>query len=327
MSEVLAVVLLVLLALLVALLVAPLESLGWWAGWFGRRDELERDIETARSVARPRSPTSGDDGYLVFLSGIGAISGTELLPTEAEFLRLLDDRLPQVTVVTDVFPYAAGGDGLTGRRAFARLWRLLYRMRLRGGHLLTNLVNLRNLFQVLVSADTRYGPVFNYGTSRQVLLGLLRAGYRPEDRRPVFLLGSSGGGQIAIGAVPYLEDTLGAPVEVISLGGVMSSDPGLRAVDHLAHIHGSLDGIQAIGGRVFPSRWPTSPRSEWNRALREGRIEKIGVGPLRHQGVGGYLDGTTTLPEGDTCRDRVLATVVAVVERRLAGHAAERGVG
>ncbi|MGF1664072.1 MAG: hypothetical protein ACFCVG_16690 [Kineosporiaceae bacterium] len=324
MSEVLAVVLLVLLALLVALLVAPLESLGWWAGWFGRRDELERDIEHARDGAHPPAPAGGEDGHLVFLSGIGAISGTELLPTEAEFLRLLDARLTRVAVVTDVFPYAAGGDGLTGRRAFARLWRLLYRMRLRGGHVLTNLVNLRNLFQVLVSADSRYGPVFNYGTSRQVLLGLLRAGYRPEERRPVFLLGSSGGGQIAVGAVPYLEDTLGAPVEVISLGGVMSSDPGLRAVDHLTHVHGSLDGIQALGGRVFPSRWPTSPGSEWNRALREGRIEKIAIGPLRHQGAGGYLDGTTTLPEGDTCRDRVLATVVSVVERRLAVHAADR---
>ncbi|MGF1647824.1 MAG: hypothetical protein ACFCVF_13015 [Kineosporiaceae bacterium] len=327
MSEVLAVLLLVLVALLAALLVAPLESLGWWAGWFGRRDELERDIEVARQGSRRPSSTSGNDGWVVFLSGIGAISGTELLATEAEFLRLLDRRLPRVTVVTDVFPYAAGGDGLTGRRAFARLWRLLSRMRLRGGHVLVNLVNLRNLFQVLVSADSRYGPVFNYGTSRQVLLGLLRAGYRPEDRRPVFLLGSSGGGQIAIGAVPFLEETLGAPVEVISLGGVMSSDPGLRAVDHLAHIHGSLDSIQALGGRVFPSRWPTSPRSEWNRALREGRIEKIGVGPLRHQGTGGYLDGTTTLPEGDTCRDRTLATVVSVVERRLAVHAADRAAG
>jgi hypothetical protein len=326
-SEVLAVVLLLLVALLLALLVAPLESLGWWAGWFGRRDELERDVDAARQRARPPSAHSGGEGYVVFLSGIGAISGTELLAAEAEFLRLLDEQLPQATVVTDVFPYAAGGDGLTGGRAFARLWRLLHRMRLRGAKVVTNLVNLRNLFQVLVSADSRYGPVFNYGTSRQVLLGLLRAGYRPEQRRPVFLLGSSGGGQIAVGAVPFLEETLGAPVEVISLGGVMSSDPGLRAVDHLAHVHGSLDGIQALGGRVFPSRWPTSPRSEWNRALREGRIEKIGIGPVRHQGPGGYLDGATVLPEGDTPRDRALAAVASVVERRLAVHAADRAAG
>lgn len=308
-------------AVVVALLIAPFESLGWWAGWFGRRDELEKDVEAARLAAKAPTDYSGDDCYVVFLSGIGAISGKELLPTEKAFLELLDARMPRATVVTDVFPYAADGVGLTGQRLFARLWRLLYRMRIRGGSVLTNLVNVRNLFQVLVSADTRYGPVFNYGTSRQVVLGLLRAGYRPQDRRPVFLLGSSGGGQIAVGAAPYLKETLDAPLEVISLGGVISSDPGLRDLDHLTHIHGDIDGIQALGGRVFPSRWPTAPGSDWNQALKAGRIEKIHIGPIKHQGTGGYLDGETVLDEGDTPRERTLETITGVVEHRTAVHA------
>lgn len=314
-------VVVVLGAVVVALLIAPFESLGWWAGWFGRRDELERDVEAARLAGRAPSEHSGTDCYVVFLSGIGAISGNELLPTEKAFLELLDARLPQATVVTDVFPYAAGGTGLTGQRLFARLWRLLYRMRIRGGNALTNLVNIRNLFQVLVSADPRYGPVFNYGTSRQVMLGLLRAGYRPEDRRPVFLLGSSGGGQIAVGAAPYLKETLGSPLEVVSLGGVISSDQGLRDLEHLTHVHGDIDGIQALGGRVFPSRWPTAPRSDWNRALKAGRIEKIAIGPIKHQGTGGYLDGETVLDEGDTPRERTIDTIAGVIERRTASYA------
>jgi hypothetical protein len=320
MSDVVALIGLIVVAVLVALLVAPLESLGWWAGWFGRRDELERDVEEAREEGTRHASGDDADAYVVFLSGIGAISGTELLPTEEAFLELLDARLPQARVITDVFPYAAGGVGLTGQRAFAGLWKALYRMRLSGGSMLTNLVNMRNLFQVLVSADSRYGPVFNYGTSRQVLLGLLRAGYRPEQRRPVFLLGSSGGGQISVGAAPYLKVTLGSPVEVISLGGVISSDIGLRYLDHLTHIHGDIDGIQALGGRVFPSRWPTSPQSEWNRALRSGRIEKIRIGRIKHQGTGGYLDGETVLAEGDTPRERTLTTIAGVVEHRTAVH-------
>jgi hypothetical protein len=319
MSDLAVILLIVVGAVVLALLLAPFESLGWWAGWFGRRDELEQDVSAARSESAD-AEDGKDAYYVVFLSGIGAISGEELLPTEQEFLDLLAGRLADGTLITDVFPYAAGGTGLTGKRLFARLWRMLYRMRMQGGNVLTNLVNIRNLFQVLVSADSRYGPVFNYGTSRQILLGLLRAGYRPEDRRPVFLLGSSGGGQISVAAAPFLKETLTAPVEVISLGGVISSDPGLPSVDHLTHIHGTIDGIQAIGGRVFPSRWPTAPASTWNRALREGRIEKVEIGAIKHQGVGGYLDDSTVLPEGDTPRQRTLATITSVVERRVAAH-------
>ena len=56
-------------------LLAPMESLGWWAGWSG---ESHLPLPEA-GVAQPKR-------VLVYLSGIGSISGDELLAEEALFL-------------------------------------------------------------------------------------------------------------------------------------------------------------------------------------------------------------------------------------------------
>ncbi len=309
---------------LLAAVVAPFESLRWWAGWSGQRHELDDVMAVARDgKAGPAGEAATAPYYVVFLSGIGSISGEELMPVEEDFLAELAARLPAGTVLSDVFPYSVAGVPLTGQRTFARLWRLLYRMRVRGGGALTALINVRNVFQVAVSADGRYGPMFNYGTSRQVVESLLRAGYDPGQPSPVFLLGSSGGGQIAVGTSTFVKSTLDAPVEVISFGGVMASDPGLLRLDRLTHIYGTEDSIQALGPKLFPSRLPAYVDSAWNRALRAGRIDLLPIGPLKHQGTGGYLDATTTLPEGDTPRQRTVETIGSVVERRVAVHGQE----
>ncbi len=305
-------------AVVAAIVFAPFESLAWWAGWFGRRDELGQQIAAARAVPCD-DPRPGY--FLVYLSGIGTMSGDRLSGTERRFLAALEAALPDGSAVTFVFPYSAEGLALTSQRFVAWFWRFLYRHRRGRGRPLTALVFARNLLQVLVSADSRYGPVFNYGVSRQVLMALLRAGYRPEEPRPVFLLGYSGGGQIAVGASAYLKSTLAAPVEVITLGGVISADPALAQLDHLTRIYGTIDGIQSLGERALPPRWPSRLHPRWRAAERAGAVELVSIGPIRHLGERNYLDSRTTLDRGDTPQQRSVAAIAGAVERRLASHA------
>ncbi len=304
-------------AVVLAVVLAPFESLAWWAGWFGRRDEFGHDMVAAREV-----PAAGErPGYfLVYLSGIGTMTGDRLSRAEQRFLAALADALPPGAAVSFVFPYSAEGRSLTSQRFAAWFWRFLYRHRHGRGRPLTAFVFARNLLQVLVSADSRYGPVFNYGVSRQVLKALLHAGYDPGQRRPVFLLGYSGGGQIAVGASTYLKGTLAAPVEVITLGGVISADPGLTHMDHLTRIYGTIDSVQSLGERVLPPRWPSHLHPRWRAAHRAGTVDAIAIGRIRHLGERNYLDSRTVLEQGDTPQQRSVSTISDVVTRRLAVH-------
>lgn len=290
--------------LLVASALAPLEALGWWAGWRGGRVEPPAEPGAA--------PTA--EHYLVYLSGIGAIAGNSIVPAEARFLDALQGRLAGTALVRDVFPYSVTNTGLNGERLFAWLWQRMERFRLRRtGTLPGLLVNLRNVFQVAVSADQRYGPIFNYGVAQEILAGLRRAGY-PETRRvPVTLLGWSGGAQIAVGACPFLVRALEAPVQVVSLGGVMDADPGLERVRHLWHLRGTRDRVERLGTLLFPGRWHVSAGSSWNRARSEGRVREIDVGPMEHMAPRNYFDDHSRLPDGASYAERTLDMVVEVL--------------
>lgn len=298
------------LTLLISSALAPLEALGWWAGWFG---DQAVDMGAATPVGRRPAPRDGADHYLVYLSGIGSIAGNALYPDEAEFLQRLETALPRTVVIKDVFPYSVFNRALTGQRLFAWFWRMIYQCKLDGRRMLGNLINVRNLFQVIVSADNRYGPIYNYGSAEIILHGLLRQGYRVGSGAPVTLLGYSGGGQIALGAVTHLHTLLQAPIRVISLAGVMCADPGLRHVTHLYHLYGDKDSLHRIGGVVFPGRWRWMVRSPWNRALKAGKISFRGLGAIAHDNAGGYLDATTILPDGRSCLDHTVATITDLV--------------
>ena len=316
MTDLLTIVLVVLLAILVAGALSPLESLHWWAGWSGDRKGLDQQVAESRAQGREVSPDARY--YVVFLSGIGTISGEELLPDEQGLVEDLRRDLPPGGVVTDVFPYAVDGNPLTGQRTFAWFWRLMRRIKVRISGNLTGIINLRNGYYVVISADGRYGPVFNYGLSREVLKALLRVGYDPDQRRPVFLLGYSGGGQMAVGAASYLKRTLDAPVETIALGGVISADPGLTRIDKLTRIYGTKDPIQAIGDWFLPPRLPNQLNATWARSKREGRVELVSIGRITHVGSGSYLETEPPFEDGDTPRGRSIAAIRRAVERRLA---------
>jgi hypothetical protein len=291
---------------LVSSALAPLEALGWWAGW---RDD-------ARSPLRPGGPApSSASHFLVYLSGISAIAGDAVSPEEKRFLDALQARLPDAALVRDVFPYSVTNTGLNGQRALAWFWTRLQRVRVRYPRALpTMLLNFRNLFQVAVSADERYGPIYNYGVSQEILEGLRRAGYQGDSGVPVTLLAWSGGSQIALGAAPFLVLELGAPVRVVSIGGVMAADPGLDRVHRCWHLFGEGDRVQRLGALLSPGRWPGALTSPWHRARMDGRLVEIRLGPMEHRFPGNYFDDRARLDDGTSYAERTLDVVAEVLE-------------
>jgi hypothetical protein len=236
------------------------------------------------------SEPAATETVVVYLSGIGSIAGDELLAEEAHLLDQLQRLLPEATIVRDVFPYSVQGVGLTGARAFAGCWRFLGRLRMNGDQVLSSLINLRNVFQVAVAADPRYGPLFSSGVARVIATRAVGAGYRPDGGRPLVLLGYSGGAQVAVGAAPFLRHLLGAPVQVISLGGVLDSDPGLRRLRRLDHLVGERDVMEHVGRIVFPGRWPVARQSAWYLARRDGIVTVRRLPGMTHNTPGGYMD-------------------------------------
>lgn len=271
------------IVLLFALL-SPLESLRWWA-----RSDLpaigaliRTDDDVAPADPQPRL-------FAVYLSGIGAVDGTTDSRRERAVLDELAERLPDVAVAADVFPYAVENRGLT-ERATTWFWRRLQRLqRVPVATVFSNLINLRNAMRVLVSSDPRYGPTYNLAVAQEIAESLSRHGYDWQRRPPVAVIGYSGGGQIALGASWYLA-ARGVPVSVISIGGVLSSDPALDRVQHVWHLYGDRDRMQLLGPLLFPGRWPTSQLSAWRAAVRAGRVTTRRIGPMRHMGGRDYFD-------------------------------------
>ena len=96
---------------------------------------LARPRARARAGPAPRGRAGAPPPacFVVFLSGIGSISGDELLPSETAFLDRLQAALPEARIVRDVFPYAPSGRPLvTGQRVFTWLWRRVLDWRLNG---------------------------------------------------------------------------------------------------------------------------------------------------------------------------------------------------
>ena len=294
------------LAFLVAGALAPLEALGWWAGWFREVDAPDEVVQGEVS-----SPSSAEH-YLVFLAGIDSISGDAYAPHEVAFMARLKERLPDTEIVT-LYPYSVTNRPLTGERTFARVWRWVLKRKLSGGAAVGFLINLRNVWQVVVSADRRYGPVYNEGSAELIVRALEQRGYVWESGTPVTLLGYSGGGQIACGAASHLKDLLGAPLRVISLGGVMSSDPGVLSVEHLYHLYGERDGVQRLGAVFFPGRWALAANSAWNRAKAKNLITFVPLGPCKHTGPEGYMDADAFLSDGRSYLEGTLDTIVRIV--------------
>jgi hypothetical protein len=301
-------------AFVLAGLLAPFETLGWWAGWFGPH---ESDASDDGPETRPAPPASG---YVVFLSGIHNVRGRAFAPRERVFLARLRSELPGVRIV-EVFPYSVTNRALTGQRVFARFWRFalagkLGRRRLAG--VASMLINLRNAWQVAVSADRRYGPMYDEGSAQLIDRALRAEGWNDDARPPVLLIGYSGGGQIALGAAGPLARRLGRTIDVVSLGGVMASPRSLDGLGQVVHLRGRNDHVARIGAAFFPGRWPLVGWSTWNRARAQGRIDIVDLGEMDHTGRDGYLDDAGVASDGRSYLDVTVGAIVRTVDRALA---------
>lgn len=291
---------------------SPFEVMGWWAGWFG--DKIyDGGVEPGPAQRQIRHDPGG---YLVFMSGIGKATGETLSYRENTFLGKLAQTVPNLVIISDLFPYSVNNLPLTGQPFFARIWRWALQRKLNGPVLAGYLINVRNIWQLMISADKRYGPMYNQALAQVLLDGLLRYGYRPEQRRPIFVMGYSGAGQLAVGPVAYLKEWLDSPVYIITLGGVFVSDPSMDVVDHFYDLRGDKDIIHNYG-YLAPGRWPFTVASEWNRARRQGRITTVNLGPMDHTGRNGYLDHKTFLPDGTSYLESTVEGVARILQKHM----------
>lgn len=302
-----------LLLLVVMAFASPLEALGWWSGW------SKRQTSAARPSDQPIPPTLASDAdfFLVYLTAIGGISAEDISKRERGFLTELERQVPNATIIHDVFPFSVTNNPLNGERQLGWLWQKIHngRMKRRAGFVAV-LIFVRNLLQVAVSGDPRYGPIYNVGVAREIVLSLLRHGYQPGSGKPITVMGWSGGGQIAVGVVPYLHRALDAPVYVASIGGVITDDPGVAYAEQVLHLQSSKDKFPNIGDILYPGRWPFVRYSAWNQARQDGRIHTIDPGPMTHTGRGDYFDYRATLPDGRTHVQKTAALVGQFVRQQ-----------
>lgn len=286
--------------LFIMALLSPFEALGWWAGW------SKRDLESTTAAAVPANASSGPKAeashYIVYLTAIGGISAEDISGREQRYLALLQEQLPEAEIISDVFPFSVTNNPLNGERAFGWLWQTIHnsRMKYHATSFLSVLIFIRNLFQVGVSADPRYGPINNVGVANEILKSLVRHDYPVGSGKSVTVMGWSGGGQIAVGVARYLHRALEAPVFVVSIGGVLTDDSSIEQVEHLYHLQGSKDIFPRIGDILYPGRWRILSYSAWNRAKSEGKMTFFDPGPMVHTGRGDYFDHRSTLDNGQT---------------------------
>ncbi|WP_414562682.1 MULTISPECIES: CAAX protease [unclassified Anabaena] len=307
------------IALVFSGLLAPFETLGWWAGWFGEQvDETSLNA----TLAEPQEPQSNNgkpfSRYIIYLDGVGQ-SGEAYTPDVEDFLTVLADELPQdVKLVRGLMMYSVLNKPLHEDRPLAFLWQLADKLRWQNPQaLLGMLVNLRNVLIVAVSADQRYGPIYNRGIAQVLYNGLVAQGYQIDSLTPITLIGYSGGGQMAVASAPYLRQALRAPIDVISLGGVMSANNNYLKLEHLYHLMGDQDVVQQLGVLMFPGRWKMIPLSYWNRAKRKGKISILSIGALGHQVPGGYMDAAKFLSNGRSNLQHTVEVIVQILQGNL----------
>ncbi len=289
---------LLLVLIAVVALLSPFEAMGWWSGW-SRRHDGDADDELEDGSVPVRSDASH---FIVYFTGIAGFSGGSGGRRESDLVAHIAARLPdEAVIVEDVFPYSVTNNPLNGERILSGAWDWIDRKRKSKKtpiSIYTGIITVRNIFQVAVSADPRYGPMNNLGVAEEVVRSLRRHGYPPGTAMPVTIVCYSGGGQIAVGCARYLTRALKAPIRVVSLGGVISSDPGLEDVQHLTHVLGSKDIVAPVAGLLFPGRWRWLPHSHWNRAKRQGRINVVDAGPMTHFGRNDYFAHSAKTLEG-----------------------------
>lgn len=308
------------IAVLVASLLAPLEALGWWAGWYG--EDLQT-LEAPGILAEPLPEPSTITRYVIYLDGIAQGKYT-YLPDVEEFLATLAADMPDdIVLIQGIMSYSVMNRSLTERRMLAFFWRIVDRLQMSPssgifGLLLSFLINIRNVLVVAVTADQRYGPIYGQGTAQVMFNSLTHYGYQPNSGVPVTLLGYSGGAQVALRAALTLKQLLKAPIDVISLAGVVSGNHNLLELEHLYHLVGDRDWVEKEGAILFPQRWRLFPLSPWNRARQRRKITISSLGSMGHNGADGPYSVTKRLPDGRTHLEATVRAVSDILQGKSA---------
>ncbi len=314
------------ITLMFAGLLIPLEALGWWAGWY------DDDLDTASypgTLEEPIPENTDIRKYVIYLDGI-CQSHSQYLPEVEIFLNELAAALPDdIALIRGLMPYSVLNKPLTEDRWLSFLWRKAdhYQMTASGGIfglLIGVTINIRNTLIVGVAADQRYGPIYNQATAQMIYDSLIHHGYWRGCGIPITILGYSGGGQMAAGAAPYVKRALAAPIDLVSLAGVISGNHNLLAVEHLYHIVGDNDLVEKQGPVIFPRRWKLLFLSYWNRAKARGKISFISLGPVGHNAAKGPYGAEARLPDGRTHLQQTVEVISGILQGTSAVVSAAR---
>ncbi len=297
-----------LMAMLLAMLLAPFESLSWWAEWYPEEDQKKVQALLPEATASDKHKQ-----FIVYLDGIYQGTFWHLGFIE-DFLQELMKAVPDACFVTDIIPYSVFNLRLTDKvRPLSPFWQRIQALQNKGSPI-GFLINLRNLFQVVVSADRRYGSIYNQGMTKLILRHLLMHGFNPQKPVPITLIGYSGGGQVAAGSAALLQRILKTPVSVIAIGGVMSGNNNFLGLNHWTQINSNKDPVEKMAALFFPQRWPLLRGSLWNKAKRQGKVSFVHFSGARHTGVGCYLNRQTESAETSNQLERTIQVIKKALE-------------
>ncbi|HEY9845934.1 MAG TPA: hypothetical protein V6D03_07020 [Candidatus Caenarcaniphilales bacterium] len=287
-------------------------TLVWWlsqeAESLSRKQERSGILPPQGIISKTRSPRNC---YIIFLPGVGDFSADQLTPGEAVFMDRLVQAHLNCVAVRDIFPYSAANESLGGERLLAPLWR--FAEEAEGWLAIADtLIKVRNLWRFAISADPRYGPIYNQGTATAILEHMEAKPPIPlNSHQPtqIILLGTSGGVQMALGAATYLQEWLDARIIVLSIGGVFAGTNGFDAVERVYHLQGRQDWIEDLGVILFPARRPWARNSPFNQARLQGRYIVQSSGPHAHDGAQGYFGENLVTARGISYVDLTLTRI------------------
>lgn len=277
-------------------MLAPLSTIVWWLNQTAESLGLEEETPEVLRRQAAIDPTSAINCYIVFLPGVGNFSPEEITPGEKYFIYQLAERHPQCVVVRDVFPYSVINRDLGSQEFLTPLWEASKES---DGILRNVLVQVRNLWRFAISADERYGPVYNLSIAHTIVERMNVAHPIAQSDRPInlILISTSGGTQVALGATAHLNEWINARLTVVSIGGTFEGRAGFNDADRVYHLQGDRDWVADLSRIIFPARWSWTVGSPVNQARRQGRYTVCIIGSYKHTGAEGYF-GNAISPNG-----------------------------
>ena len=273
-------------------IIAPVGTLSWWLS--AGTQALGLDVNPTPNLIKNNDLANiGDKNcYIVFLPGVGDFSANELTPGEEIFLNQLAKLHPQCAIVDDVFPYSAANKSLGGQRFLAPVWRFASKEHV----WLKNtdvLIKIRNLWRFAISADGRYGDVYNLGIANAIAERMNAASplHKGTSEQPIkiILVGTSGGVQVSLGAAEYLDNWLNTRLILVSIGGSFDGETGFNQVEQAYHLRGSRDWVEDVTKIIFADRWSIMINSPFIQAVKQGRYQVVETGSHTHDGKNGYF--------------------------------------